>query len=142
MLIRCLTLVFTVFAGFALAIPANASVIARVDLSEQEMQVVVDGEIVHRWDVSTGRSGYDTPTGVWRPVRMHTMWRSRTYNNAPMPHAVFFYGGYAVHATNAVGRLGSRASHGCIRLSPDNARAFYELVRKFGPHHTRIQIRD
>ena len=128
----------------AIALPqgaAEASVIARVDLSEQEMQVLVEGKVVHRWDVSTGRDGYETPTGAWRPVRMHTMWHSRTYNGAPMPHAIFFQGGYAFHATDAVSRLGQRASHGCIRLAPEHARTFFELVQEIGPHHTRIQIR-
>jgi lipoprotein-anchoring transpeptidase ErfK/SrfK len=119
---------------------AQASVIAKVDLSEQRMQVIVDGEVLHEWNISSGRQGYSTPTGTWRPLRMHTMWRSRTYENAPMPHAIFFQGGYAFHATSAIGRLGSRASHGCIRLHPDNARALFALVQDYGPHRTRIQI--
>ena len=128
------------FASLLLLAPAQASVIAKVDLSEQRMQVIVDGEVRHEWPVSSGRAGYSTPTGTWRPLRMHTMWRSRTYNNAPMPHAIFFQGGYAFHATSAIGRLGSPASHGCIRLHPDNARALFSLVRDYGPHRTRIQI--
>ncbi len=134
---------FGVALGMAsfFALPqAEASVIAKVDLSEQRMQVIVDGEVLHEWNISSGRQGYSTPTGTWRPLRMHTMWRSRAYNNAPMPHAIFFQGGYAFHATNAIGRLGSRASHGCIRLHPDNARALFALVRDYGPHRTRIQI--
>lgn len=119
---------------------AQASVVAKVDLSEQRMQVIVDGQVLHEWDVSSGRQGYSTPTGTWRPLRMHTMWYSRTYDNAPMPHAIFFQGGYAFHATSAIGRLGSPASHGCIRLHPDHARALFALVQDYGPHRTRIQI--
>jgi lipoprotein-anchoring transpeptidase ErfK/SrfK len=127
-------------ASFFALPQAQASVIAKVDLSEQRMQVIVDGEVLHEWNISSGRQGYSTPTGTWRPLRMHTMWRSRTYNNAPMPHAIFFQGGYAFHATSAISRLGSRASHGCIRLHPDNARALFALVQDYGPHRTRIQI--
>lgn len=126
--------------GFVAVPAAQASVIARVDLSEQRMEVLVNGEVVHRWNVSSGREGYSTPTGTWRPLRMHTMWHSRTYNMAEMPHAIFFQGGYAFHATNAIGRLGTRASHGCIRLHPDHARALFSLVQDYGPHRTRIQI--
>lgn len=127
-------------APFLFLPSAQASVIARVDLSEQRMEVIVDGQVVHQWDVSSGRDGFSTPTGTWRPLRMHTMWHSRTYDNAPMPHAIFFQGGYAFHATNAIGRLGSRASHGCIRLHPDHARALFALVQNYGPNRTRIQI--
>jgi lipoprotein-anchoring transpeptidase ErfK/SrfK len=130
----------TGLAGMALPQAAQASVIARVDLSQQRMEVVVDGVVVHQWDVSSGREGFSTPTGTWRPIRMHEMWYSRTYDNAPMPHAIFFQGGYAFHATSAIGRLGSRASHGCIRLHPDNARELFSLVRQYGPNRTRIQI--
>jgi lipoprotein-anchoring transpeptidase ErfK/SrfK len=138
---RVLTTVMALGMASFFALPqAQASVIAKVDLSEQRMQVIVDGEVLHEWNISSGRQGYSTPTGTWRPLRMHTMWRSRTYNNAPMPHAIFFQGGYAFHATSAISRLGSRASHGCIRLHPDNARALFALVQDYGPHRTRIQI--
>lgn len=137
-----MTLMAVGVMGFLSLPEAQASVIARVDLSEQRMEIVIDGEVVHEWNVSSGRQGYSTPTGTWRPLRMHTMWRSRTYNNAPMPHAIFFQGGYAFHATSATGRLGSRASHGCIRLHPDHARALFNLVQEYGPHRTRIQITD
>lgn len=107
-------------------------VVAKIDISEQRMQVFVDGEQRYIWKVSTGRRGYYTPRGTYSPYRMHKMWRSRKYNNAPMPYAVFFHKGWAVHGTNAIRRLGRPASHGCVRLHPKNAKAFYHLIKKAG----------
>jgi lipoprotein-anchoring transpeptidase ErfK/SrfK len=117
-------------------------VIARVDISDQTMEVVVDGTVVHTWDVSTGGKGYRTPVGVWQPYRMHTMWRSRKYDNAPMPHSIFFTGGYAIHATPHIRRLGRPASHGCVRLHPDNAKALFALVKEYGRARTRVVIEN
>jgi lipoprotein-anchoring transpeptidase ErfK/SrfK len=92
------------------------------------------------WLVSTGREGFETPTGTFTPTRIAEDYRSRTYNNAPMPHAVFFTGGYAVHATEAVGWLGAPASHGCVRLAPGDAATFFTLVEQAGLNRTRIAI--
>ena len=113
---------------------ANAAnqVTARVDLSDQRMVVLVDGRPTFEWKVSTARKGYVTPTGAWKPTRTHKMWYSKKYDNAPMPHSVFFHGGYAIHATTAVKRLGSPASHGCVRLAPENAADFYSWCRCSG----------
>jgi len=124
--------------------PAQASVsnevVARISISEQKMQVTVGGRQTYEWKVSTAGKGYVTPTGSWKPYRMHEMWYSKKYDNAPMPHSVFFTGGYAVHATPHVKNLGRPASHGCIRLHPTNAEAFYTLVKTFGQQNTRIVI--
>ena len=92
------------------------------------MEVLVDGRPTFEWKVSTARKGYVTPTGSYKPTRLEEMWYSRKYDNSPMPHSVFFHGGYAVHATNAIKRLGTPASHGCIRLHPNDAADFYQLV--------------
>lgn len=116
------------------------AVMIRVDLSEQRMTVLVRGKPVQRWKVSTAGRGYRTPTGFWTPYRMHTMWRSRKYDNAPMPHSIFFHEGYAIHATPYVKRLGTPASHGCVRLHPDNAKALFALVRQYGPAAVRVSI--
>lgn len=110
---------------------ANAGIDVRVDVSKQRMLVFVEGELAYNWPVSTGRSGYATPHGTYRPKRMTRMHFSRKYNNAPMPYSVFFRGGYAIHGTNAVGRLGRRASHGCVRLSKRNARELYHLIQEY-----------
>ncbi len=111
------------------AAPAMAStIVARIDLSEQRMHVYVNGAQRYVWPVSTARSGYVTPTGSFRPQRLVPMWYSRKYHMSPMPHSIFFLGGYAIHGTNAVGRLGRPASHGCVRLHPSNAATLYSLV--------------
>ena len=96
------------------------------------MTVVVDGAAVHSWPVSTARRGYETPAGSYSVQRMERMWYSRKYDNAPMPHALFFEGGLAIHATSAIRQLGRPASHGCVRLSPKNAQTLFELVRQHG----------
>ena len=115
-------------------------VFAHIDKAKQRMKVSVDGKPVYSWKVSTGELGYSTPIGTYAPYRMHTMWRSRQYDDAPMPHAVFFYEGYAVHGTYSTGALGQPASHGCIRLHPKNAKKFFDLVLKHGRGHTQITI--
>ena len=131
-----------VFAAvLALSSPGKAeSLVAMVDVSSQSMQVMRYGKVLYTWPVSTARRGYVTPAGSWRPKRMHKMWYSRKYDMAPMPYAVFYHGGYAIHGTNAVGRLGTPASHGCVRLDTENARTFYELVREIGPGNTRVVV--
>lgn len=107
-------------------------VIAKVDLSEQKMRVYLNGNEVHSWKVSTARKGYSTPQGDFTPYRMHTMWHSRKYNNSPMPYAVFFHKGWAIHGTNAIRRLGRPASHGCVRLHPKNAQKLFNLIKTAG----------
>lgn len=107
---------------------ADAAIVVRVDKSTQTMRVIVDGEQRHVWHVSTGRIGYNTPVGTYRPQRLERDWRSRKYNMAPMPNAIFFRGGYAIHGTNMVRRLGRTDSHGCIRLAPGNARTLFNMV--------------
>jgi lipoprotein-anchoring transpeptidase ErfK/SrfK len=111
-----------------------------VDVGSQTMEVFVDGQLRHRWPVSTGRDGYETPGGSYRPQRLERDWYSRKYDDAPMPNAVFFNGGYAIHGTNDTKRLGRQASHGCIRLAPGNAARFYSLVEAHGAARTRIVI--
>jgi lipoprotein-anchoring transpeptidase ErfK/SrfK len=111
-----------------------------VDISSQSMNVRVNGSSYGYWRVSTGREGYYTPRGTYSVKRMARMHYSRKYDNAPMPHSVFFHGGFAIHATNSVGRLGRPASHGCVRLAPGNAARLYALVQQYGPRRTRITL--
>ena len=112
--------------------PASAAIVARIDNSQQRMRVYVDGELVYVWPVSTARPGYRTPPGHYRVRRMERMWYSRKYDWSPMPHALFFRGGYAIHGTYSVRQLGRPASHGCVRLEPSNARALFNMVRARG----------
>ena len=121
-----------VMAGVAFASPALAKVNVLVDVSAQTMTVSVDGNYYATWKVSTGREGYYTPRGSFRSRRLAVMHYSRKYDNAPMPHSIFFHGGYAIHATAAVRSLGRPASHGCVRLHPSNAAALFYLVRQKG----------
>ena len=111
-----------------------------VDVGGQKMEVYVDGKLRHRWPVSTGRDGYDTPGGSYKPQRLEKQWYSRKYDNAPMPNAVFFNGGYAIHGTTDTTRLGRAASHGCIRLHPSHAAQLYDLVEDHGSGRTRIVV--
>jgi lipoprotein-anchoring transpeptidase ErfK/SrfK len=122
------------------AAQASGRIVARIDISEQRMEVEIDGRTAFRWKVSTARKGYVTPVGTFRPTRLERMWYSRKYDMSPMPHSVFFRGGYAVHATDAIKRLGTPASHGCIRLHPNDAADFFQLVETYGPQNTRIVI--
>src|SRR4051812_46718510 len=111
---------------------ASASVTVRIDNSSQRMHVYVDGGLTYSWPVSTARRGYRTPAGHYRVQRMERMWYSRKYDWSPMPYALFFRGGYAIHGTYSIRQLGRPASHGCVRLHPGNARALYRLVQSRG----------
>jgi lipoprotein-anchoring transpeptidase ErfK/SrfK len=128
------------WASLCVASSAFGEVVVRVDLSEQRMSVSRDGEPYANWAISSGKAGYSTPIGTYRPTVMQRMHRSSKYNNAPMPYSIFFRGGYAIHGTSATGRLGRRASHGCIRLSTPNAATLYNLVKAEGATNTRIVI--
>lgn len=121
---------------------ASANLVATVSLSSQRMTVLQNGVPVYSWKVSTARQGYRTPTGSWGAKWLSRHHRSRKYDNAPMPYAVFYNGGYAVHATFDTKRLGRPASHGCIRLHPDNAATFFALASRHGLANTRIVVRN
>jgi lipoprotein-anchoring transpeptidase ErfK/SrfK len=135
-----IALAVLLFGGVVSVAPASAGVEAKIDLSTQRMTVRVNGWYYASWKVSTARRGYRTPIGTWRPKWLAKMHYSRKYDNSPMPHSIFFLGGYAIHGTNAVRRLGRPASHGCIRLAPGNAEKLFYLVKKYGKRNTRIKI--
>ena len=123
-----------------IAAPAQADLLVNISKSQQRVSVVIDGTEAYRWAVSTGRRGYDTPAGNFRPQRLERHWYSRQYEMTPMPWAVFFHRGYAMHATSEVYNLGRVASHGCVRLRPDNAATLYSLVRRQGMANTKIVV--
>ena len=138
-LLAAVMVMLAVHGGFA---PAQASkIVAKIDISSQRMYVYKNGRKLYSWRVSTGRGRYRTPTGSYRPTILKRMHYSSKYNNAPMPYSIFFRGGYAVHGTNHIRRLGRRASHGCVRLHPRNAATLYHLVRRNGRRNARIVIR-
>ncbi len=115
---------------------------AKISLSRQRVEIFEDDELLYTWKVSTAKRGYATPIGRFTPYLLERMHLSKLYENAPMPHSVFFDGNFAIHGTDAIGRLGRRASHGCIRLHPKNAKTFYALILKNGKENTLIEIDD
>ena len=119
---------------------ARAEMDVIVNKSTQQMSVVIDGSVRYMWKISTGRDAYSTPDGTFVPERMERIWFSRRYYNSPMPYAIFFHNGYAIHGSYAIDRLGGPASHGCVRLHPEHAAILYDLVQQEGPDHTRIVI--
>lgn len=128
-------------AMFASGTVAHASTLkVSVDLTRQRMSVQERGDTIYTWPISSGRRGYRTVTGTFKPKWLARMHYSRKYDNAPMPNAIFFHGGFAIHGTYATGRLGSPASHGCVRLAPGNAKKLYNLVSKHGLSQTTISV--
>ena len=121
--------------------PPKPVIVANIDKGRQEMTVFIDGVETHTWPVSTGIAGYSTPNGEFTTSSMNRIWYSRQWDNAPMPHAVFFTKkGHAIHGTNEVKKLGNAASHGCVRLSPKNAETFYKLVKTSGLKNTQVVL--
>ena len=125
----------------ATPIPENTKpvILINIDKSKQRMTVSVDGVETFDWPVSTGRAGYSTPSGNYTATSMNEIWYSRQWDNAPMPHSVFFMkDGHAIHGSNDVKNLGKPASHGCVRISPENATTLYALVGKSGLENTHV----
>src|SRR6202044_93927 len=115
---------------------ADAAVLVQIDRPSQTMEVSVDGMARYQWRVSTARHGYITPPGTYHPQMMARSWFSRLYYNSPMPHSIFFHGGYAIHGTYEAAHLGRPASHGCVRLSLANAATLFALVKAQGANIT------
>jgi lipoprotein-anchoring transpeptidase ErfK/SrfK len=125
----------------AIATPALADVLIRVDEKAQLMTVKIDGIPTYQWKVSTGKSGYDTPTGVFRPFRTELDHYSKEWDDAPMPYSIFFTpAGHAIHGSESVKLLGKPVSHGCVRLDPKNASVLYDLVLAEGLENTEVVI--
>jgi hypothetical protein len=130
------------FAGLMLfATGAQANVSITVDKNAQQMTVAVDGVERYHWPVSTGIPSYETPNGSFRTFRMEEDHYSKEFDDAPMPHSIFFTKiGHAIHGTDSEGRLGTPASHGCVRLSRANASTLYELVQREGVLNTTVTL--
>ena len=127
---------------FALnALPASARLLIEIDKSNQQMTVSRDGQEIYVWPVSTGLARYDTPSGSYTPFRMEKDHFSREWDDAPMPHSIFFTKvGHAIHGTDHVRNIGRPASHGCVRLSRANASALWDLVKSEGLPNTRVVL--
>jgi hypothetical protein len=127
----------TLFAGHA----AEAKVDITVDKNTQTMTVAVDGVTRYRWPVSSGIPSRETPNGSFKAFRMEAEHYSKEFDDAPMPHSIFFTKvGHAIHGTESEGRLGSPASHGCVRLSKANATTLYALVQEQGVLNTTVTL--
>jgi len=125
----------------AMASTAPAAVLINVDKTSQRMTVSVDGEQMYNWAVSTGRNGHDTPGGNFRAFRMEEDHYSKEWDDAPMPHSIFFTErGHAIHGSLETRRLGSPASAGCVRLAPNNAKVLFALVKEQGVLNTKVVI--
>ena len=124
----------------AVSTGANAAIVVQIDRAAQRMAVIVDGAPRYNWRVSTARRGYITPPGTYHPEMLARRWFSRKYYNSPMPHSIFFYGGFAIHGSYEISHLGRPASHGCVRLDPSNAAILFGLVQREGMAATTIVI--
>ena len=120
---------------------AQAKVAITIDKDAQVMIVAVDGVQRYRWPVSTGIPSRETPNGAFRAFRMEEEHYSKEFDDAPMPHSIFFTKiGHAIHGTDSEGRLGTPASHGCVRLSKANATTLYALVEEQGVLNTTVTL--
>jgi lipoprotein-anchoring transpeptidase ErfK/SrfK len=133
-----LALAVTLIARVA---PAAASVVVTIDKSTQRMTVQADGGVRWVWPVSTGRPGHDTPSGRYTAFRMEADHFSKEWDDAPMPHSIFFSPtGHAIHGSLDTRRIGTPASHGCVRLQPADAARLYALVEKEGLPNTKVVV--
>src|SRR5919107_32334 len=138
---RILSSVIALLAGIVLIGPAVAEVTIVVNKTTQRMSVSVNGQQRYAWPVSTGTIDYSTPVGTFTPSRLARVHYSREWDNAPMPHAIFFTdAGHAIHGSRATNHLGAPASHGCVRLAPRHASILFDLVMVEGPGNTRVEI--
>ena len=120
---------------------AHAHLLIAVDKSAQRMTVALNGQQLYEWPVSTGGSGYDTPSGAFKPFRMDIDHHSDEYDNAPMPYSMFFtQTGVAVHGTYEARHLGHAVSHGCVRLSVKNAATLWALVKREKMANTSVVL--
>ena len=118
-----------------------AQVLVSINESTQQMTVSIDGQQEYVWPVSTGITRYATPTGTYKPFRMEEDHFSEEWDDAPMPNSIFFTPlGHAIHGTEHVANLGRPASHGCVRLAPDDAATLYALVEEAGLANTTVVV--
>ena len=140
--IRAVGLIYLLgsFATSFSAYAAEGRLVVKVDVSAQQMSVYQDGVKRYNWKVSTARRGKVTPRGRWKAKWLSRHHRSSRYNNAPMPHSIFYNGNFAVHGTNQIAKLGRPASAGCIRLHPENAAVLFGLTKSYGLENTYVSV--
>ncbi|MFC3549994.1 L,D-transpeptidase [Lysobacter cavernae] len=95
-----------------------------VSLTEQRAYVYRNGLPIGVSTVSTGKKGYETPTGVFTILQKDKDHRSSIYNAAPMPYMQrLTWGGVALHAG---GLPGYPESHGCVHLPSEFAKLLFD----------------
>jgi hypothetical protein len=130
------------FCLLAMSRAVHAELLVEVDRPAQRMTVTLNGEELYEWPVSTGGRGYETPGGTFKPFRMEIDHYSEEYDNAPMPHSIFFtQTGIAIHGTYEQRNLGHAVSHGCVRLSLKNAATLWALVKREKMANTKVVLR-
>jgi hypothetical protein len=128
-------------AGLFASNAAQAKIAITIDKDAQMMTVAVDGVARYRWPVSTGNPSHETPNGTFRTFRMEADHFSKEFDDAPMPHSIFFTKiGHAIHGTESESKLGAPVSHGCVRLSRANASTLYAMVEKDGVLNTTVTL--
>ncbi len=101
-------------------------VVVSVNLGTQTAAVYRNGIQIGSCLVSTGREGYETPTGVFHILEKDADHRSSTYNNAAMPYSErLTWGGVALHAGSLPGYP---SSHGCIHLPHEFSKQLFQVT--------------
>lgn len=138
---RLFALLLSAIFVAAIVCTAHAEVLIKIDKSSQTLTVSRDGEPLYTWPVSTGRTGHATPSGAFSAFRMEADHYSKEWDDAPMPHSIFFTKlGHAIHGTYDTKRLGTPASHGCVRLSPAHAATLFAMVEQNGVTNTKVLL--
>src|SRR5258708_9817994 len=120
---------------------AQAKVAITIDKDNQQRTVAVNGVERYHWPVSTGIPSRETPSGAFRTFRMEEDHYSKEFDDAPMPHSIFFTKiGHAIHGTDSVARLATPASHGCVRRSPEHASTRYPRSHHEHDRHTAVRL--
>lgn len=136
----CVPVLAAFTTAFA-ASPAFADLKITVDKTAQTLTVARDGQVLHTWPVSTGRTGHFTPSGDFRAFRMEKDHFSKEFDDAPMPFSIFFTErGHAIHGSYETKKLGRPASGGCVRLAPENAKTLFEMVQAEGVLKTKVAV--
>ncbi len=142
-------LIFLIFTCLLWSSPSFAELRLEVDLSERELAVLQDGEVIDRFPVAIGKESYPTPEGtfkirkvIWNPswVPPDSKWaRGKTskppgHPENPMTRVKMFFKepDYYIHGTGDEDSLGRAESHGCIRMRQEDITRLAQLVMEHG----------
>lgn len=129
--------------------PADSPLTLVADLSDRKLTISRDGETVKTYDIAIGAPSFPTPPGdysihrmVWNPAWTppHQTWAEGSTPKAPGEGAnpmrtvkIFFQEpDYYIHGTNATETLGEAASHGCLRMDPNDAAEVGLMIMQAG----------